>query len=218
MSNNGIFSQIGGYYTGAKDWTIQQYDVYESGRKSVETYIRKKVSQENGSLVARITNCASEILIDLCALTGVLVLPAALLFTAKRAYPLSKYVMEYFKSGATPDTRLAAKEALKEEYKKSLHTTMGPAILVALAVHTVFMLTYGILALKGTMLFRGVALSLLPCVIVYKFLTTKRDRIEPPEADLERPILAEPEQHQDSQQQAAVAIPVPSAPMEECQT
>lgn len=170
MSNTSVFSQVNAYYSDARAYVEKEYSSYEAVRRGIETYAQKKLSTKNAELISRITSCVSEVLIDFCALTGVFVFPAVLLYGIKRCIPLSKYALEYVKKGSTQESRRAKWEEIKKEYAESFHNTMGPALLVAMSVNALFWLTYGLVTLNAALLFKTVAISLPACYLVYKAL------------------------------------------------
>jgi hypothetical protein len=195
MANN-VGAQLNQVSPGLKDQIQAWSDSYEKGRQQVENFACEQLPWVSKELIAKVTKCASEILIDLWIVSGVFILPPVTIFAVKRLMPIAKCAMEYVKRGSTAESKLAAWNIMKQEYKDSLRDTIAPALLVALSVTAVFWVTYGLVALKLALLAKGACLLLPTCFALYELCTDGKSEpfkpvvkpAHPPESQAEKVV------------------------------
>ena len=196
MTNNSSGS-VEGAYGRVWDFVGEVKSAYETTRQGVETYARAHLSPKNGEIASKVSKAVSEILIDLCVLTGVLRIPAFCVFVVLRAIPISKFAIKCVKKESTKVSREIAWEQMKKEYADTLHDKMGPALIVALAVDALVKLTWGLLALKAALLIPTAVISVPACYLIYEVLT-QNIRSKPPQLETQLLVAVPAEQPQNT--------------------
>ena len=120
MSNKEWFSPVGNTCSSVQTG-------YEGCRAQVAQTVKGWCGPEagKGKLIEKVSKSVSEILIDLSALTGILVLPASLFFAAKRVVPLLSLLKEYFRKGSTKESVSIQWKEIKAGYRKTFEEKHG---------------------------------------------------------------------------------------------
>lgn len=166
MSNNGI----GDYFHKAQEAYHQICTVCEAKRSEAVEYVKPYLSQAHGAIVERVSKSASDILIGLCAVSGVLTIPAGIVFAVKKVIPLKGYIDEMLRDGSTKESIAAKWTEIKEGYAADFKEKIGPVLFVVLTVDAVFTITIGALMLNGLLLLHGVVISAPAAYFIYSTL------------------------------------------------
>ena len=147
-------------YDAKEVWSFAS-DSYEIFREEIVKSLQAKVPPAQKILIDRISRSVASTFVAMCAISGSWGVPAVIVFVVHRGLVLYEFLREAFQVGTTNEGLLQVWRRVKEEYKRVLEEEIAPALLVALAVDTLFSFVIGI-SLPSLRLILRVGLVSLP--------------------------------------------------------
>ena len=143
-------------------------DLYETTRRYAVASLPSSLSPQQKNVINRITQCVPEIFVALCALSGhCLVLATCVWIVCRSVVPFNLFI-EGLRTGNMHASFFRGGGFAMIEYPRMFEEKIGPALLVAFAVDSLFCVVVGVATLSFYHICKALMVSMPAAYLMYE--------------------------------------------------